>query len=391
MAVKLVLTQIMKNESHVAKRMLDSIKPIVDALCIVDTGSTDNSIEIVKQWGKDNGVETFVFEKAFDNFESCRNHAFEMARSEFLTRGDGHDWYSFWLDFDEQIVVDSSFDKQSINKDLYMFNTYIKSMKYTRNELCRLNKPFRFYGPVHEFIVCDEQNITSDLMKGLHVVVNMDGASWQENTPEKYRKHAAVLEDYITNKDRNARWVFYTAQSYHDSYNVPNNRPEQEERLRRAMKYYQERISRNDGYFEERYYSQFRVGTIMKVLEYPWKDTFQELMKAYSMEPLRAEPLKVVIDHYLMTGDYELAYMYSKFCRVNFHKNNPYPKRLLFVDEQLYAWKILEAHAGACFYTGRKDEAKSVYQELISITKSNPQLFSPEDLQKIESNRQFFN
>ena len=172
---------------------------------------------------------------------------------------------------------------------------------------------------------------------------------------------------------------------------MPNNRPEQEERLRRAMKYYQERISRNDGYFEERYYSQFRVGTIMKVLEYPWKDTFQELMKAYSMEPLRAEPLKVVIDHYLMTGDYELAYMYSKFCRVNFHKNNPYPKRLLFVDEQLYAWKILEAHAGACFYTGRKDEAKSVYQELISITKANPSLFSPDDLQKIESNRQFFN
>jgi glycosyltransferase involved in cell wall biosynthesis len=116
MAVKLVLTQIMKNESHVAKRMLDSIKPIVDALCIVDTGSTDNSIEVVKQWGKDNGVETFVFEKAFDNFESCRNHAFEMARAEFLTRGDGHDWYSFWLDFDEQIVVDSSFDKQFLER-----------------------------------------------------------------------------------------------------------------------------------------------------------------------------------------------------------------------------------------------------------------------------------
>ena len=31
MAVKLILTQIMKDESHVAKRMLDSIKNIVPA------------------------------------------------------------------------------------------------------------------------------------------------------------------------------------------------------------------------------------------------------------------------------------------------------------------------------------------------------------------------
>lgn len=390
MSVKLVLTQIMKNESHVAKRMLDSIKPMVDALCIVDTGSTDDSIEVVKQWGKDNGVETFVYEKPFDNFENCRNYAFEMARKEFLTRGDGHEWYGFWLDFDEQIEFDNTFNKQNITKDLYMFNTFIKSMKYTRNELCRLSKPFRFYGPVHEFIVCDEQNITSDLMEGLRVIVNMDGASWKENTSEKYRKHSAVLEDYITNKDRNARWVFYTAQSFHDSSNVPGNRPEQEERLRRAMKYYKERVSRTDGYYEERYYSQFRIGTIMKVLEYPWKDTLQELNKAYTMEPLRAEPLKVITDHYLMMGEYELGYLYTKFCRVNFHGKNPYPKRLLFVDESLYAWRILESHAAACFYTGRKDEGRATYGELLNLLKKSPQLFEPGDIQKIESNKPFF-
>ena len=63
MAVKLILTQIMKNESHVAERMLNSIKSIVDGICVVDTGSTDNSIEIVKKWGEDNNVETYVLER----------------------------------------------------------------------------------------------------------------------------------------------------------------------------------------------------------------------------------------------------------------------------------------------------------------------------------------
>ena len=83
MAVKLILTQIMKDESHVAKRMLDSIKNIVDGICVVDTGSTDDSIEIVKNWGKENNVETYVIERPFDNFENSRNCSFEKAREKF--------------------------------------------------------------------------------------------------------------------------------------------------------------------------------------------------------------------------------------------------------------------------------------------------------------------
>lgn len=390
MAVKLVLTQIMKNESHIAKRMLDSIKPIVDALCIVDTGSTDNSVEVVKKWGLENNVETYVFERSFDNFENCRNYAFDKAREIFLNRDSRDVYYGFWLDFDEQIVVEPNFRKQSITKDLYMFNTYIKSMKYTRNELCRLDKPFRFYGPVHEYIVCDDRSVTSGLLDGLKVIVNMDGASWKEDVSEKYKKHAILLEDYITNKDKNARWIFYTAQSYHDSSNVPNNRKESEERLRRSIYYYRERIERQDGYEEERFYSQYRIGTIMRALEMPWRDTMEELLKAYSMDPMRCEPIKTIIDYYLSVGEYNLAYIYSKFAKVTYHGKSPYPKRLLFVDESLYNWRILEVHAAACFYSNRKEEAKANFEEILAIQRTNPGLFSEEDIRKIDSNKGFF-
>src|ERR1035437_698547 len=197
MAVKLILTQIMKNESHVIERMLNSIKSIVDGVCIVDTGSTDNSVEVVKKWGLDNNIETYVHQMSFDGFDICRNVSFTKAREFFLSKNDGHTYYNFWLDADEQLVVDSKFDKTKINKDLYMFNTFIGAMKYTRNELCRLDKPFRFYGPIHEFIVCDEANISSGLMEGLYVNVQMDGASWKGNVPSKYLSHAHKLETYI--------------------------------------------------------------------------------------------------------------------------------------------------------------------------------------------------
>ena len=330
---KLSLSQIVKNESHVIERMLNSIKPIVDCLVIVDTGSTDNTKEVIENWGKLNNIPTFIYDRPFDNFENSRNFAMEKVKEVSE--------YAFWLDADEILIIDEKFDKSRLNKDLYMLNT----MKYTRNECWKTSKNFRWYGPVHEFIVCDDKDITSGLMEGLTVKVQMDGGSWKGDVPTKYKKHAEVLEDYITNKDRNARWVFYTAQSWHDSACVPNSREENEERLRRALLYYQERVNRNDGYEEERFYSQLRVSTIKKILEHPWSEVHQELLKAYAMEPLRSEPFKVMIDHYLSIGEWNLAYLYSKFCKINFHGKNPYPKRLLFLDKCIKRCHIADTNS----------------------------------------------
>jgi glycosyltransferase involved in cell wall biosynthesis len=390
MAIKLVLTQIVKNEAHVIERMLNSIKPIVDGICIVDTGSTDNTIEVINKWGETNGIETYVFERPFDNFENSRNHSFIKAREIFLSKNDGHIYYNFWLDADEQLIITEKFNKQKLDKDLYMFSTLIGSMAYTRNELCRLDKPFRVYGPVHEFIVSDSQNITSGLCEGITVNVKMDGGSWKGNIADKYKKHAAVLEDYIDNKDRNSRWVFYTAQSYHDSASIPDNKIENEERLRRALKYYKERVMRTDGYEEERFYSQFRLGTIKRALEFPWSETMNELLKAYSMDPLRCEPIKAIIDYYLSVGEWNNAYLFSKAAKGTFHGKNPYPTRLLFVDESLYTWRLLEVHSAACFYTGRKQEGIDTYNELLDTIKRSPGSFTQDDINKIQSNAQFF-
>jgi hypothetical protein len=156
------------------------------------------------------------------------------------------------------------------------------------------------------------------------------------------------------------------------------------------LKYYRERVNRNDGYEEERFYSQFRIGTISKALELPWNETHQELLKAYSMDPLRAEPIKAIIDYYLTVGEWNMAYLYSKFAKVNFHGKNPYPTRLLFVDESLYIWRFLEVHAAASFYTGKREEAASNYKELQDALKKFPQYFTQEDVNKINSNAQFF-
>jgi hypothetical protein len=238
--------------------------------------------------------------------------------------------------------------------------------------------------------VCDDQNISSGLAEGCFVNVSMDGNSWQSSIPAKYLSHSHKLEAYIAENRQDPRWIFYTAQSYHDSASMPDNQEENKERLRRSLRYYKERTERNDGYAEEIYYAHYRMGSIMKTLEEPWNLTMQQCLKAYAIDPLRGESIKLIIDYYLQMGEWHLAYLYTKFGYENFHNKNPYPTRLLFVEEALYTWKFAEAHAAACFYTGRKDEAKKVYEQMVALTKTNPGAFSQDDLNKINTNAQFF-
>lgn len=388
---KLALNTIVKNEAHCIIGMLEAAAQITDLIVINDTGSTDGTQELIRKFGEERGIPTYVFERPFDDFEKSRNFGMDKLREVVDQLGwSRNEVWGWWCDADEKIIVDPKFDKRQFNKDLFMINTYIGQMKYTRNTFWRTSKPFRFYGPVHEFIVCDEQNITSGLAENVHVDVKMIGASWQGDISQKYLSHSHKLETYIAESRQDPRWIFYTAQSYHDAASMKDNKEENEERLRRSLKYYRERVSRIDGYPEEIYYSQYRIGTIMRVLEEPWNLTHQELLKAYAIDPMRGESIKVIIDYYLQMGEWHMAYMYSKFAYSNFHGKNPYPTRLLFVDEATYVWRFAEAHAAACFYTNRMAEAKSTYQEIVSLTKSSPNSFSPDDLNKIQMNAQFF-
>jgi len=388
---KLALNFICKDESPVIENMLESAKDIVDLIVVNDTGSTDGTQQIIKNFGEKYGIPTYVFERPFDDFENSRNHAMQKLRDVVAELNWNADQvHGFWFDCDETLVIDSKFNKSQFTKDLYMINTYIGQMKYTRNTFFKVSKPFRWYGPVHEFIVCDDQNITSGLAENIHVDVKMTGNSWLGDIAEKYASHAYKLEAYINKNRQDPRWIFYTAQSWHDAASIKDNKEENEERLRRSLKYYRERVSRTDGYAEEIYYAQYRIGTIMRIIEEPWHLTHMELLKAYQIDPLRGESIKVIIDHYLQMGDWNMAYLYSKFAKTTFHGKNPYPTRLLFVDEATYVWKFAEAHAAASFYTGRMDEAKQTYQEIVNLTKTHPQFFSQDDLNKIQMNGQFF-
>jgi len=77
---QLSLCMIMKNEEKVIKRCLDSFQDIVSEIILIDTGSTDRSIEIAKTYPK---VKLFNWEW-IDDFSAARNYSFAQATKDWI-------------------------------------------------------------------------------------------------------------------------------------------------------------------------------------------------------------------------------------------------------------------------------------------------------------------
>lgn len=166
---QLSVCMIVKNEESCLANCLESIKSIASEIIIVDTGSTDNTIKIAKQFG----AKIFHFEW-IDDFSAARNFSLSQATQV----------WSLVLDADE-IISKIDLEKLRIllkgEQKAYVFSTrnYVKTrdaegvninigeykdeeknyVGWCRSDKVRLfptNKNIKFSGQVHELV---EQSI----------------------------------------------------------------------------------------------------------------------------------------------------------------------------------------------------------------------------------------
>lgn len=147
---KLSLCMIVKNEEKTLPVCLESVKNIVDEIIIVDTGSTDKTIEIAQSYGAK--VHSFEW---VDDFSAARNESLQYAVGDWI----------LYLDADERISPDNAAKIREVitNSDIAAVNMieHIPQeegnlFKTVSSDYCRLfrNDPrIRFTGRVHEQIL----------------------------------------------------------------------------------------------------------------------------------------------------------------------------------------------------------------------------------------------
>lgn len=88
MARSISLIMIVKNEAHHLHECLESVRGLVDEICICDTGSTDDTLAVAQEFGAKTSV--FIW---CDDFSAARNESLRLATK---------DWV-FCIDADERL------------------------------------------------------------------------------------------------------------------------------------------------------------------------------------------------------------------------------------------------------------------------------------------------
>ena len=155
------LCMIVKNEEIHIARCLDSVAELVDEIIIVDTGSTDSTVEIVSDYTSNIYLYTWK-----DDFSDARNYSFSKASMD----------YCMWMDADD-ILEEEEKEKFLLLKQSLSLDTDIVMMKYNtsfdesgrpsfsyfRERWIRNCPQYRWVGAVHEVIVPNGKILYSDI------------------------------------------------------------------------------------------------------------------------------------------------------------------------------------------------------------------------------------
>ena len=376
------LSMIVKNEAHVIKRLLTSVSPVIDYWVIADTGSTDGTQEIITEFFKERGIPGQLLQIDWkDDFSYARNVSLDALES--------HVDYGMWIDADEELILEPSFNKEKLlngDYDSISVRTVYGKVDYTRKNIWKTKNDFKWDGPIHE-LLSSPKEVNGTVANGMYVIVRPEGSSWG-NVREKYLGHAKILENYVLTKNYDPRWVFYTAQSYRDA-----------SEYEKSIEWYNKRAEMTTGFAEEVFISKFMVAKLSEILAQNGKPAISGEEKAritalyqaaIASDPARGEAVKGLIQMYQRLQDWENAYVFSLY-GLRFNKRNPYPYRILFLDKSIYDFEMLDLHALSCFYTKRIEEGSSCYWLMRKQLKELGEGYlSKEAMDKVLANEQYF-
>lgn len=333
---RLCLNMIVKNEAHVIRRCLDSVRPHVEYWVIVDTGSTDGTQDLIRSYMAD--IPGELHERPWRDFGTNRSEALALARD--------HGDYALVMDADHVLHVPEAFSFAGLAGDGYYVTHHYAGVQYGLPVLLASRTPFRYEGVLHEYVAADVP-FRIEALQGPWIVVFHEGA--RSRDPQTYAKDAALLEAALQREPANGRYAFYFAQSLKDAG-----------QLERALAAFRHRASM-PGWDEETWNARYQAAQIAERLGRPPAEVQWAYLEAWNARPARAEPLVQLARWHRVRQEWPLAHLYARVAAAT-----PRPPDNLFVEDALYAWRALDEFAIAAWYVGAYDEGRSAAERLAS-------------------------
>ena len=311
---------IVKNESKIITRLLDSVIGIIDHYVICDTGSTDATKEIIQEYFSKKTITGKIVETPFVNFGETRTYALKQCFGE--TNSD----YILLLDADMKIVISPQFDsvvfKQTLTNDSYFITQGSEQLQYKNLRLIKNDGTFFYSGVTHEYIG-SSRHFSKDTisMQNIYIYDIGDGGSKHD----KFQRDIQLLTEGIKQEPNNERYMFYLANSYKDSGEYE-----------KAIEYYNERIVMK-GWSQEIWCSHYYKGICYAKQEY-FANAISSWLDGFQYFPGRIESLYQIIHHYRNNRQYRLAYHFYDIAKT--YKTDLNNSDALFLEKDIYDYKL---------------------------------------------------
>lgn len=376
---------IVKNESAIIERCMESMIKEIDYWVVVDTGSTDGTQDIIRNFMEKHGVPGELIERPWKNFSHNRSEALELAenKADYILFCDAdmalhvndRSW-KYYLGNTAAYLVDQQAHKDLVYANIRLVNGRMKG-----------DQRMRYWGATHEYCDSIEGGASREHFKYITMLDFGDGGA----KADKYERDARLLTEQIRElqelenageEERKAAWdsgllrhaptliprcTFYLAQTWRDS-----DSPEM------ALAAYIKR-TKLDGWAEENWYSRLQIGLLKEELGYPEAEIIQAYLDAYEYRPQRAESLYHLARYLRIKKRYAMAYVYALTAAYT-----PKTKDWLFVSSSIYSWKAKDELSVCAYWIGHYKQACQLCDELLS----NPDI--PEETrERIKENLQY--
>ena len=316
------LNMIVKNEAHIIADTLEHLNKYIkfDYWVISDTGSTDATKEIIKEFYKKKGIPGELVEHSWKDFGYNRTQAFKVA----YKKTD----YVFVWDADDEISGNFSMPSE-LTADSYKFIFGNESgFRYNRCQLFNNNLNWCYKGVLHEYADCLEPSKPAEAILGDYYFISGRRGD-RSKDPNKYLKDALVLEKGFTEafeaKDHlYNRYAFYCAQSY-NSCNM----------YEKSIEWYKKALTLN-LWVQERYICCLEIYDMYEKLKKS-EEGLRYLVESFKYDNERVECIYRLIKHYCIHESSEVAYAYYTLIQ-DFYENK-YLNQQDRLSEKLFAKK----------------------------------------------------
>lgn len=337
------LNMIVKDETHVITRCLDSVRDIIDYWVIADTGSTDGTQALISDYFHKHGIKGELHEHPWKNFGHNRSLASKAAHK----KAD----YILFMDADDILIRENNAEFTALS-DSHMLPYNRGSFVYLNKNLVSGDYLWQWQGVLHEFVYCTEkQDEPKNLDIGWIMQSTTEGS--RSKVIDKYRRDAKILEEALVEEPDNTRYQFYLAQSYRDAGE-----------LVKSLAAYQKRVEMA-GWEEEVYCALIEMARLKSLLDYTAIEVLESYLQAYRYRPHRLEGIYGAIQYCREHHYYALGY---QLANNHLQKTLTLPNDdLLFVNKEVYIWQLHDEISICASQIGKHQEAKVLLENLLEI------------------------